>query len=148
MKKISKILLITTVVLCLLTCFIGCTGEKGTVRLVVIVNDKTDVYEVDTKNTDMNNLLDLMEYVADNNSEFSYDASAGFVSCLNGYTPSGNEFVAIYTDLVLNGIPYYDHSWGTVEYGEKIYGSASKGISELCLNGGTTYILTISTFTI
>lgn len=148
MKNFVKILAVLLVFCTVFACFAGCTGEKGEVKLVVILNDDIDVYEVDTKNLDMTYLVDLMNYVADNNAEFTFEASAGFMTSLNGYVPSGNEFVAIYTDLELNGIPYYDVSWGTVDYGGKAYGSASKGITELPLNGGVTYILTVSTFTI
>lgn len=145
MKKLVKIL----VVIMILTLSLGlfaCRGEEGRVTLVV-KGSETKTYTVDTTGKELSTLQDLMDYLEEN-EEFSYSVEEGMVNEINGKIPDGevHEFWGIYTDLKIGEIPYYDDSWGTADYEGKIYGSALKGINELPLSGGFTYLFEIATW--
>lgn len=140
MKKLTKIIVVIMIAVFAL-CAFAC-GEEGKVTLVVI-GEENKVYQIDTTGKELSTLKDLMDYLVEN-EEFSYEEMSGFVNSVNGKNPSSTEFWGIYTDLELNDIPYYDSSWGTADYDGKSYGSASKGITELPLSGGATYIFMLT----
>ncbi|MBQ2715069.1 MAG: hypothetical protein IJF76_05525 [Clostridia bacterium] len=147
MKKFSKVLVLVLVVLLALTFVFGCGGEQGYVKLVVMTDMESKTYLVNTEGTDMAHLGDLLEYLQETEG-LLYTESGGFISSVNGYAPDStkNEFWGIYTDLKIGDIPYFDNSWGTVEVENKVLGSATKGIAELPLSNGATYVLAISTY--
>lgn len=149
MKKSIKVLAVVLTLVALVLSFSACTGEKGEFRIVVIRDGKVDEYVLDSTGSDMNFLIDaFVTLQSDTESEFSYALSGTFLSMVNGYTAvsSNNEFWAIYTDCEIDGLKYYDLSWGEVDYDGASYASALKGITELPLNGGTTYIVKLSTY--
>lgn len=147
MKKGLKLVAVLLVLACVITCFSACTGEKGEVTLVVMIGEESASYVVDTTGRDMKYLVDLLNYLKDN-EEFTYVEAGGMVSSVNGYEAKSenHEFWAIYTDCVVGDIPYFDRTWGKVEYSGVTYGSALKGIVELPLTGGATYLFAISTW--
>ena len=145
MKKLVKIL----VVIMILTLSLGlfaCRGEEGRVTLVV-KGTQIKTYTVDTTGKELSTLQDLMDYLEEN-EEFLYTVESGMVSEINGRVANGanREFWGIYTDLKIGEIPYFDNSWGTASIDGKTYGSALKGINELPLSGGFTYLFEIATW--
>ena len=144
MKKFCKALAIILVFLTLAFAFTACSGADGEVKIIVINGDQAQEYVIDTTGSEMGDLLDAFEYLKeDTGCDFTYELSGTFLTSVNGYSAnsSSNEFWAIYTDLEIGGIKYYDISWGTVTYNGVEYASASKGVGELPLNGGSTYII-------
>ena len=148
MKKLVKVFAVLLVFLCVFGVLSACTpqpvGEKGEVYFCVLVDGVSVTFETtfDTSNTDMVTLSDLMEYLQENNGNFTYTESGGMVVSILGITADSllREFWAIYTDCEVGGIPYFDNSWGTVTVNNKTLGSASKGIKELPLQKGATYV--------
>lgn len=140
MKKLTKIVVVIMIAV-FAFCLCGCTKE-GKVTLAV-VGDETKVYTIDTTGKNLSTLKDLMDYLSEND-EFSYEEKGGFLNSVNGRLPSETEFWGIYTDLVIDQIEYYNDDWGTATYEGIMYGSATKGIVELPLSGGATYLLKLT----
>lgn len=140
MKRLTKIIVVIMIAVFALSA-LAC-GEDGKVTLVV-VGDETSVYTVDTTGKELSTLKDLMDYLVEN-EEFTYEETGGFLTTANGKAPSETEFWGIYTDLVINEIEYYNDDWGTATYEGIMYGSATKGIVELPLSGGATYLLKLT----
>ena len=145
MKKIVAVLLL---VLCVTVLFCGCVptvGEQGKVSFIVVVDGVSANFETDFDTTDTNlvTLSDLMRYLAENNENFNYSESGGMVYSVLGITAdsASREFWAIYTDCEINGVPYFDNTWGTTTVRGKTLGSATKGILELPLQKDATYVL-------
>ncbi len=149
MKKVLKTLIVCALILSVLACCFACKGEEGNVKLHVVSADgAVKSYSVDTTDKDLTTLEDFMKYLKEKGEEFDYTASSGFVGSINGITPdlTKNEFWAIYTDVQIGEIKYYDQSFGTCEIDGVSYASALKGINELPLSAGATYIFKISTW--
>lgn len=149
MKKLFKILVVILVLLAMISTFCACAGKEGEFKIVVIRANSTSEYVLDNTGEGMTYLVDAFDSLqSDTESGFSYALVGGFLNTVNGYTAdaSNNEFWAIYTDCEIDGLKYYDNSWGTAEYDGVIYGSGLKGVSELPLNGGSTYIIKLSTW--
>ena len=148
MKKLVKVTALILLVACACTLFCGCAptvGEKGKVSFIVLVDGVSANFETefDTTNTDMVTLEDLMKYLQENNENFFYSESGGMVYSVLGVTAdsASREFWAIYTDCEIDGVPYFDNTWGTTTVRGKTLGSATKGIQELPLQKGATYVL-------
>lgn len=149
MKKLFKSLIVIMLILSISVCFFACKGEEGNVKLHIVSADGAiKSYSIDTTGKDMIYLKDFMDYLKDSQEEFEYTENGGFVETINGIVPDStkNEFWGLYTDLEIGEIKYYDISWGTAELNGVTYGSASKGIVELPLNAGSTYIFKVSTW--
>lgn len=173
MKKFSKVLMCLIVVMMMLS-LIACSNPdsgtnnpeqsgtpsgslngSGTVSgsakegylHVVDASGTVKSYSVNTEETELSTLKDLLDYFADK-EEFSYTESGGMVISVNGITADSakHEFWAIYTDVKIGNIPYYDNSWGTAKVNDVEYGSATKGIAELPISVGATYVLKVSTW--
>ncbi len=151
MKKLAKIITLLCIVM-FFACVVGCIpstkGEKGEINFWVAVGDVSARYTVDTTGTDMETLEDLMTYLAEQNDNFYYTQTGGMVDSIIGITADSvkQEFWAIYTDCVVDGIPYFDNAWGTTTIAGKTLGSATKGIVELPLQDGATYLFQKSTW--
>ena len=145
MKKLTKIVVVIMIMVCALS-MLACSGTEGKVTLIV-VGDDTNTYELNTTGKNLSTLQDLMDYLSQN-EDFSYIASGSFLTSVNGREAdaSSNEFWAIYTDLKIGDLPYYDSTWGTIEVNGVNYASASKGITELPLNKDTVYVLSLSSW--
>ena len=149
MKKLLKILSIVLVLVVAFSIFTACEGENGQFKVVIIQGSSEKEYTLDNTGGDMTYLVDAFAHLQnDENSGFTYTMNGTYLTSVNGYTPNSanNEFWAIYTDLELDGIKYYDLSWGSAEYEGVLYGSASVGVTQLQLNKGTTYIIKLSTW--
>ena len=152
MKKFLKFTLVYISIMLVLVAFCGCKGTEGEVKIVVFApnGEDFDSFVVDTTGTDMNYLVDALDKIDGNDTiEFSYQAPGGYIVSINGYVPvsgpTSGEFWAIYTDCKVDGIAYFDNSF-TVDYNTKSYGTALKGITELPLTKGATYIIKLSTW--
>ena len=148
MKRFNRVLVMVLALVIALCAFSACSGEEGKVDLhVVDASGEVVSYSVDTTGKELATLQDFLDYIADK-EEFAYTESGGMVLSVNGITAdfSKNEFWAIYTDVKVGDIPYYDSSWGTATVNEVEYASASKGIAELPLSAGATYVFKISTY--
>ena len=149
MKKLLKLLVVVMVVVVAFSIFTACKGEAGEFKVVVIRGSSEKEYVLDNTGNDMTYLVDALEYLSnDSDAQFSYAMSGTFLSSVDGYVANSNnnEFWAIYTDLELDGIEYFDNSWGTADYDNDSFGSATKGVTELPLNDGCTYIIKLSTW--
>ena len=153
MKKFLKFTLVIISIMLVLVAFCGCEGTKGEVKIVVFApnGEDFDSFVVDTTGTDMNYLVDALDKIDGNDTiEFSYQAPGGYINSVNGYVPvsgaTSGEFWAIYTDCSIDGLDYFDISWDTCDFNNNTFGSASKGISELPLTKGATYIIKLSTW--
>ena len=153
MKKFLKITLVIISIMLVLVAFCGCKGTKGEVKVIVFGNDgyEFDSYLIDTTGKDIVHLVDALEYLKnDSEISFTYDGTGGYINSVNGYVPvsgaTSGEFWAIYTDCSIEGLDYFDISWGTCDFNNNTFGSASKGISELPLTKGATYIIKLSTW--
>ena len=149
MKKLLKVLLVVLTIVLAFSICTACTGESGEFKVVIIQGSVEKEYVLDNTGGDMTYLLDALSYLQnDENSGFTYTMNGTYLASVNGYTPNSanNEFWAIYTDLELDGIKYYDLSWGTAEYEGVEYGSASVGVTQLQLNKNTTYVIKLSTW--
>ena len=149
MKRFSKFLVTVLVLVVAVFCFLGCAGSEGEFTVVVIRGHDREAYTLDSTGSDMTYLIDALDALQnDEETDFSYAVNGTFLTTVNGYTAvsSAHEFWAIYTDCEIEGLKYYDIAWGTADYEGIMYGSATKGITELPLNGGTTYIIKLSTW--
>ena len=149
MKGLNKFLVIILVLAVAVFCFVGCAGSEGEFTVVIIRGHDSIAYTLDNTGGEMVYLIDALEALEnDSESGFSYALQGTFLTTVNGYTAvsSSNEFWAIYTDCEIEGLKYYDITWGTADYEGIMYGSATKGVSELPTNGGSTYIIKLSTY--
>ncbi len=149
MKKFTKVLVVLLIAVICFCAFSACKGEEGNVKLFVIGADGTvKSYFVDTTGKELVCLEDFMKYLAESEEEFTYTSASGMVLTINGIEPdfSKNEFWAIFTDVTIDGVPYFNNDWGTVTVEDATYGSAAKGVTELPLNAGATYVFKISSW--
>lgn len=148
MKKVLKVFVILMIAVMALCAFSACSGEDGKVNLYVVSADGTSkLYTVDTTGKDIETLKDFLDYIVEN-EEFTYTEVGGMVISINGIEPDSTkqEFWGLYTDLKIGDLPYFDNAWGTATVNNVEYGSATKGITELPLSGGATYIFKVSTW--
>ena len=138
MKKTIKLLaLILTFVMAFT--LVGCKRNPVTVdedSVIITANFKD--YEIEGKT-----LLEFMEILM-GEEKLTYEFSEGMFTSINGKANTLNTFWMIYTDDESN----YNFDWGTLEYKEKVYGSAIYGAGELPLTDGATYILIYQGFAI
>lgn len=151
MKKFSKFFALILVLVVVIFAFSACLGNEGEFSIVVIRDGVVEEYVLDSTGSDMTYLVDAFKALEeDENSGFSYMLNGTFLTTINGYTATtgatSGEFWAIYTDCEIDGIKYYDTAWGTADYEGVTCGSALKGVTELPLNGGSTYIVKLSTY--
>ena len=86
-------------------------------------------------------LSEYMDYLQ-GEGELTYSISGGMVTEINGTANTTNSFWMLYTDDGENS----DESWGTYEYENVTYASASLGAETLPVKVNCTYIWVYQTF--
>ena len=155
MKTTKKILFVVLALMLVLTVVFGAVACKDTkepqsntsVQLkeidslkisedgaVVITLDKTVMADVTGKH-----LVDYMNALKDQ-GYFVYEEKSGLVTSVMNIKPqASNEYWFLYTDDEENS----STQWGQYDAGDKTYGSANYGITDLPLKEGKTYIFKI-----
>ena len=127
MKKLSCLLLVT---LFALLCFSACAKDKD--PIVIKETDEFVVINCQTDKTDVT----LAEYM--NGLSDIFVIESGMVVSINGLENASDwSFVwMLYTD----DEELSNTAWGTVEYKDKVYGSAVLGAERLVVKNGKTYV--------
>ena len=137
-RKFLSIFLVITALICLLSCGGGevkCTLAQVDETRVVI-----SVEETDGKGT----LLNCMEYLAEENSSFSYDFSVGMLTAINGKSNDAvaNQYWMLYT----SDSEMANTAWGSIEYEGETLGSAIVGAEVLIVKEGAVYVWVYQSF--
>lgn len=131
MKKSLAILLIVVSLVALILC--ACTTKNN--NEVVITIDKK--YDFSLGNT----LADYMDYLAQKGT-IQFEIEDGMVVAINGVRNSLNSYWMLYT----NDSAFSNTSWGSYQYKDTTFGSASVGANALAINTESTYIWVYQTF--
>ncbi len=134
MKKIATVIF---VILLISSVFVLFACNKSVVDdgdYIVITVETTKVKEGAT-------LKDYMDYLS-SKEIISYEMENGMVISINGKSGNSNQYWMLYTDDTGNS----NDAWGTVEYEEKTYASASLGAEQLIVKDGAKYIWKLQTF--
>jgi hypothetical protein len=137
-RKFLSIFLVITALFCLFSCGGGevkCTLAQVDETRVVI-----SVEETDGKGT----LLNCMEYLAEENSSFSYDFSVGMLTAING--KSNDAATYSYWMLYTSDDEMVNTAWGTIEYNGETLGSAIIGAETLIVEAGEVYVWVYQSF--
>ncbi len=86
-------------------------------------------------------LIDVMKDLQESD-KITYTMNGTFLSSLNGVTPTGKQFWALYTsDTELSNT-----AWGSYTYEGKTYGSSILGVTELPIAENGYYIWALSSY--
>lgn len=122
------------VVLCLvIACAFLCACK--TKSITVITEDDNKVVLTFDSGFSGESLLIAMNG-AQENEQITFTVENGMVTSINGVKNAGKTYWMLYTD----DEDYSNSAWGEINYNEKIYGSATKGVSDLVVKDGKTYI--------
>ena len=133
MKKLAVLfafLLVTSVFLC------ACSAKSVT---VITENDEIVVLNFDS-GFGGETLLAAMND-AQENEQLTFTVENGMVTSINGIKQTDNTYWMLYTD----DEEFSNTVWET-SYQEKTYASATKGVSELIVKDGKTYIWVFTKF--
>ena len=142
--KITKRITLTVIVLALMLAvvlgLVACGAKPVQIRdsEIILTYDKDVMADIENKT-----LLDYMNALQEKEL-LTFSAPGGFVVTMNDRTPDATkgEYWFIYTD----DEDYSNEAWGTYEIEGKTYKSATKGISELPIKEGKSYIFVISVY--
>lgn len=137
MKKLSAYL--ATFLAILAYCFVAACSNKEPLKTdenTVIITASDSSYDFDNKT-----LKDYMDYLQDNR-KFTYSLSNGMVTAINGKSNTARSYWMLYTSDAENS----NNEWGTFEYENSIYGSATLGADALTVKEGCIYIWAYQTF--
>ncbi len=159
MKKFSKILVITLLVIMLVTCFFACNENKEelTNSVTIVLSDpvnnagiKEYVIDLDDSNlTTSNKVCDLLDYVkslsSDNKNHIDYTATGGYMTTIGNLVPGDRSYVALYTsiekdkDVSEYAMPSKTYNNITVYY-------SGFGINDMSLESGAVYYFELTTW--
>lgn len=119
------------------------SSEATATSITCTVEKKTDdclILHV----TDLQGEYTLSEAMAtlQSKGEISYAVADGMMTTLNGVTPEGRNFWALYT----SDEEFSNTAWGSYEYNGKNYGSSSLGMESLAVAEGEYYIWALSSY--
>lgn len=136
MKKFFKTTLTILCLLTLLFAFTACSEPVVQTDTEIVVTIKASVL----KKADGDKLQDYLDALDD----FTYEEKSGMIITINGVTADAakGEYWLIYTNDAEHG----NEDWGTYEYNEETYLSATLGIAELPVEEGFVYVFAISKF--
>ncbi|MDE6791331.1 MAG: DUF4430 domain-containing protein [Clostridia bacterium] len=133
MKKFFA--LIASLIAVFACCFaVACNGNNGPDTVVITANDSS--FDFDGKT-----LKDYMDELEER-GELTYTVSNGMVTEINGKSQTLNSYWMLYTSDTENA----STEWGTFEYEENLYGSATSGVESLVVKEGCIYIWAYQTF--
>ena len=159
MKKFSKILAITLLVIMLVACFVACKQNKdkltGSVTIVLsdpVNNVDTKEYVIDFKGSNLtanSKVCDLLDYVkslsSDNKNHIDYTAANGYMTTIGNLVPEGKSYVALYTSVEKDkdvsewAMPSKTYNNVTVYY-------SGVGINDMTLEAGVVYYFELTTY--
>lgn len=128
MKKLVCILAASILAACVLLC--GCS-----VKQITVLQEDEFVVLIFDSGFNGKSLSEAMQD-AKENEQIDYTVDKGMVISINGINNVGNKYWMLYTD----DEEFSDTAWGEISYQDKIYGSATKGVSDLAVKDGKTYI--------
>lgn len=133
MKKFF--VLIASLIAVFACCFaVACNGNKESDTVVITANDSS--FDFDGKT-----LKDYMDDLQEK-GKLTYSINNGMVTAINGKSNTTNSYWMLYTNDSENS----NESWGTLEYGGVIYGSATSGAETLALKENCVYVWAYQTF--
>lgn len=125
MKKFCIVVLALVIILTAFTA-VACTANEH--EVVIKIEKSYDLSKGDR-------LIDYMEYL-DDKDKLDFDEKGGMIISINDIDNTLNSFWMLYTDDPNNS----NKTWGTYEYKNKTYYSATLGATELKINKEYTYI--------
>ena len=137
MKKFLTVL--ASVIAIFACCFIAaCKGKEP-----LTVDENTVIITASDSSFDFDNksLKDFMDHLQDN-GKFTYSISNGMVTTINGKSNTTKSYWMLYTSDADNS----NNEWGTFEYKNNIYGSATLGAEDLTVKEDCIYIWAYQTF--
>ena len=121
-------------------CFaVACNGNKEPVK----ADENTVVISATDSSFDFNGktLKVYMDHLQEK-GKLTYTLSNGMVTSINGKSQTLNSYWMLYTSDEENA----STEWGTFEYEEKLYGSATSGVESLTVKEGCIYIWAYQAF--
>jgi len=148
-KFIVGIMTVLSLALCVFFAACGKKKSDGTYNYTATIakNDKeTLIFTAGEEADGTKSAYDyLVKFKAD--GKITFEISDGMITSLNGTTPEGNSFWAIYTTLTeKDGTAYSTADWGTYTYEDKTASSAAFGATELPVYAGELYIFALSSY--
>ena len=129
MKKLVYVLSASVLAACVLLC--ACS-----VKQITVLQESDDfVVLIFDSGFNGKTLSEAMQD-AKENEQIDYTVEKGMVISINGINNAGNQYWMLYTD----DEEFANTAWGQITYQEKTYGSATKGVSDLIVKDGKTYI--------
>lgn len=137
MKKFLTVLVSVLVVA--VVCFVAACGDRQPVK----VDENTVIITAEDSSFDFENktLKDYMDYLQDG-QKLTFSIDNGMVTAINGKSNTANSFWMLYTSDAENA----NREWGTFEYEDLIYGSATLGADAMTIKEGCIYIWAYQTF--
>ncbi len=124
-----------------LFCFASCGGK---VECRLLESQETRVVISVTQTDGKGTLLDCMEYLADEESSFTFEVVGGMVTQINGKANAA-DFSACWMLYTSDG-EMANTEWGVVEYDGKTLGSAIVGAESLLVETDELYIWVYQNF--
>lgn len=137
MKKLLTIL--ASILAVFVCCFVTACDDKEPIKAdenTVMITASDSSFDFDNKT-----LKEYMDYLQDG-QEFTYSINNGMITTINGKSNTTNSFWMLYT----NDSEHANQEWGTFEYDNSIYGSATLGADALIVKEGYIYIWAYQTF--
>lgn len=154
MRRTLKFLLLTTALMAVLTlCGLtaACTDDDNAAvgkMTLVVAADSVSEYEIELSDFDVTEgVLSVLKHLkSEGKLRYEYDDTGygAYVTEIGGLTPSGNQFICIYTSVEKDfDVSVYAT---TVEYDGKTLGMSGLGISEMTVESGCVIYFAIGTF--
>ncbi len=137
MKKI--ITLFASALAIFACCFVAACSEKGPIKadentVIITATDSSFVFDNKT-------LKDYMDYLQEN-EKLKFSVKNGMITSINGKSNTTNSYWMLYT----GDSEHANKDWGTFEYQNEIYGSATLGADALIIKENNIYIWAYQTF--
>lgn len=120
-------------------CLVAACGDKEPIKVdenTVIITASDSSFDFDEKT-----LKEYMDYLQ-KNQKFTYSINNGMITAINGKSNTSNSYWMLYTSDSENA----NQEWGTFEYEDSIYGSATLGADALIVKEDCIYIWAYQTF--
>lgn len=129
-----------------LTAFAACKNAADVDAELLVSDEKLVVIRACA---DGGSLEDAMKSFSDG-GRLNYEGSKSqyglYLTSVNGYTPSGEEYWTVYTTLGdYDGVSYSDADYGVFEYDGEVCACAMFGVSDLPLVADNLYVLAPAT---
>ena len=141
-RKLTTFITILLVLCISLFAITGCDSEKSDVKAQILSSTQTTVVIKITQTDGKATLLDVMEYLKEQN-QLTYQKDAqNMIKAINGSQAEANSFWALYT----SDSEMANAEWGTFDYQGQILGSAIFGANDLIVLNGCIYVWDLTTW--